>query len=86
MDEGLARCGCLHFINQSLGRRASAWTVVEKGDRPMRLFKANQNPTAEDIALAERLLTVAARSKAQRAPDLREISESNPAQPSDSVQ
>jgi hypothetical protein len=48
----------------------------------MRLFKANQNPTAEDIALAERLLTLAARTKAQRAPDLRAISENEPTQPS----
>jgi hypothetical protein len=52
----------------------------------MRLFKANQNPTAEDIALAERLLTLAARSKAQRAPDLRDTADAEPPQPSDTAQ
>ena len=37
----------------------------------MRLFKANQTPpSAEELAVVERLLALAARSKAQAAPDL----------------
>lgn len=44
----------------------------------MRLFKANQNPpTAEELAVVERLLALAARSKAQAAPDFTDERESN---------